>query len=518
MSIIDLVIFFIFTGGIVLLGASFYSRRTTADDFISAGRSLPGWVVGMSIFSTYVSSISYLGYPGKAYDADWNAFVFSLSIPIASWVAARWFVPFYRKQASVSAYAFLEERFGLWARWYASACYLLTQVARIGTIVYLLALPMNLLLGWDIRVVIIMTSLAIILYSMLGGVKGVIWADAIQGFIMIGGALVCLAILWWSFPGGPVESVRVAWEAGKFSLGSFSLTTLGESTFWVCLVYGIFTNLQNYGIDQNYVQRYHAAKTDREARFSALFGGYLFIPVSAVFFLIGTALWSYYHSQFAIGELPFTKGDQVFPYFIVHVLPTGLTGLLVASIFAAGMSTVSTSITSGATVVLSDFFERLTTQSLPAGNGSGRSREDKMSGRQDECAASSRALGERQEEGTARPSRAALLVLRLSSLVIGLLGILISLALVNVDSILDSWWKLSSVFSGGMLGLFLLGFLSQKARHVDAAIGVICGVLVIAWISLGDSGIHEYLAIVFGTIVIFLVGFVLAKAANRVAS
>ena len=483
MNIIDLIIFFVFTGGIVLLGASFYSRKATADDFTSAGRSLPGWVVGMSIFSTYVSSISYLGYPGKAFDANWNAFVFSLSIPIASWAAAKWFVPFYRKQTSVSAYSFLEERFGLWARWYASACYLLTQIARIGTIVYLLALPMNLLLGWDIRMVIVVTSVAIIFYSMLGGVKGVIWADAIQGFIMIGGAVICLFILWFSYPGGPVESLRVAWQADKFSLGSFSLSTLSESTFWVCLIYGIFTNLQNYGIDQNYVQRYHAAKSDSEARFSALFGGYLFIPVSAVFFLIGTALWSYYNAS-----LPFreglgvgVKGDEVFPYFIVNVLPTGLTGLLVASIFAAGMSTVSTSITSGATVVLCDFYQKIKMKS-DAG------RPSSHSGRSGEVS-----------------------FLRLSSIIIGLLGMTVALALVDVDSILDSWWKLSSIFSGGMLGLFLLGFISQKVRNVDAAIGVVCGFLVIAWISLGNSGIHEYLAIVFGTITIFLVGFLLAK-------
>ena len=513
MNIIDLIIFFVFTGGIVLFGASFYSRKATADDFTSAGRSLPGWVVGMSIFSTYVSSISYLGYPGKAYDSNWNAFVFSLSIPVASWVAARWFVPFYRKQTSVSAYSFLEERFGLWARWYASACYLLTQIARIGTIVYLLALPMNLLLGWDIRMVIVLTSIAIIAYSMLGGVKGVIWADAIQGFIMIGGALVCLCILLFAHPGGPVESMRMAWEADKFSLGSFSLTTLGESTFWVCLVYGIFTNLQNYGIDQNYVQRYHAAKSDREARFSALFGGYLFIPVSAVFFLIGTALWSYYHATPELASQLLNsstsqplKGDEVFPFFIVHVLPTGLTGLLVASIFAAGMSTVSTSITSGATVVLSDFWRRLSSQSAICRDGvhSPSANDEAKCGR-----------GMNPVPTAGEIGGGGLLVLRLSSLVIGVLGILIALALVNVDSILDSWWKLSSIFSGGMLGLFLLGFLSRKARNIDAAIGVVCGFLVIAWISLGNSGIHEYLAIVFGTITIFLVGFLLTKWLQR---
>ena len=116
MSIIDTIVFLIFTGGVVLLGCSFFSKKRTSDEFTSAGRSLPGWVVGMSIFATYVSSISYLAYPGKAYMADWNAFVFSLSIPIASYFAARYFVPFYRNLDSVSAYSFLEKR--LWGPYF----------------------------------------------------------------------------------------------------------------------------------------------------------------------------------------------------------------------------------------------------------------------------------------------------------------------------------------------------------------------------------------------------------------
>lgn len=150
MTILDTIVFLVFTGGIVLFGCSFFSKKRTSDEFTSAGRSLPGWVVGMSIFATYVSSISYLAYPGKSYMEDWNAFVFSLSIPIASYFAARYFVPFYRSIGSVSAYSFLEMRFGIWARSYASFCYLLTQIARMGSILYLLALPMNALLGWDI--------------------------------------------------------------------------------------------------------------------------------------------------------------------------------------------------------------------------------------------------------------------------------------------------------------------------------------------------------------------------------
>lgn len=356
MHIIDIIVFLLFTGGVVAFGCSFFKKKGTSEEFTSAGRSLPGWVVGMSIFATYVSSISYLGYPGKAFSGDWNAFVFSLSIPIASYFAARYFVPFYRSQDSISAYSFLENRFGPWARIYASSCYLLTQIARTGSILYLLALPMNVLLGWHIQTIIVVTSVAIVLYSMLGGMKAVIWTEAIQGIILIGGALVCMFILLFDMPGGPVQTFSIAMEDGKFSLGSFG-SSLSESTFWVCLIYGIFTNLQNYGIDQSYVQRYHTAKNEKEAKFSALFGGYLFIPVSAVFFMIGTGLYAFYKVH--PGILPDGVGaDYVFPFFIVNELPVGLTGLLIASIFAAGMSTIATSVTSSSTIILTDYYQR----------------------------------------------------------------------------------------------------------------------------------------------------------------
>lgn len=475
MQLLDLIIFLIFTGGIVLFGCSFFKKKTSSEEFTSAGRSLPGWIVGMSIFATYVSSISYLGYPGKAFASDWNAYVFSLSIPIASYFAAKYFVPFYRSQNSVSAYSFLEDRFGKWARLYASACYLLTQIARMGSILYLLALPMNILMGWEIHLVIIITSLAIIFYSMLGGIKAVIWTEAIQGFILIGGALICLGILLFSMPEGPGQSFSIAWENDKFSLGSFS-ADLTTSTFWVCMIYGIFTNLQNYGIDQNYVQRYHTAQSMKEAKFSALFGGYLFIPVSAIFFLIGTALYSYYKVYPELMADSSLKADYVFPYFIVNQLPTGLRGLLIASIFAAGMSTVATSITSSSTIILTDYYKRLRKNSSD------------------------------QEK---------LIVLKLSSILIGILGIIVAIGMLSVDSIIDAWWKLSSIFSGGMLGLFLLGYIAKNVRHMHAFIGVVCGVIVIGWISMAEylnlpgPHLHEYLAIVMGTIVIFLVGFLL---------
>jgi len=491
MHIIDFIVFLVFTLGVVVFGCSFFKKGSSADEFTSAGHSIPGWVVGMSIFATYVSSISYIGYPGKAFAADWNAFVFSLSIPIASYFAAKYFVPFYRHSGSVSAYTFLEEKFGAWARLYASACYLLTQIARMGSILYLLAVPMYILMGWDMHTVIILTSIGIIIYSMMGGLKAVIWADAIQGIILIGGAVLCLVILMCSMPEGPMQTFELAAHSpmgNKFSLGAFT-SDLTTSTFWVCLIYGIFINLQNYGIDQNYVQRYHAAKTDKDARFSALFGGYLFIPVSALFFLIGSALYSYY--QAGVAELPAeiqAKPDYVFPYFIVNGLPIGLRGLLIASIFAAGMSTVSTSVTSAATIILTDYVRPFFRKVRRYGGAGARGYEDSQ-------------------------RRLELAIVRLSSFGVGILGACVAIAMLSVESIIDAWWTLSSIFSGGMLGLFLLGCISQKINRTAALLGCICGIIVIAWISLADlwhlPGIHlhPYLAIVLGTTVIFLVGF-----------
>ncbi|MDR0988397.1 MAG: sodium:solute symporter [Prevotellaceae bacterium] len=483
MNTLDLIIFAFFTVGIVVVGCSFFQKKRTTDELTAAGRSLPGWVVGMSIFATYVSSISYLANPGKSYMSDWNAFVFSLSIPIASYFAAKYFVPFYRSLGSVSAYSYLETRFGPWARVYASTCYLLTQLARTGAILYLLALPMNQLLGWDMKAIIACTSLLILVYALAGGIKAVIWTEAIQGFILIAGALVCLGVLLFSMPEGPKQFVDIAIQNHKFSLGSFG-ASLSDSTFWVCLIYGVFINLQNYGIDQNYVQRYLTAKDTKSAKFSALFGGYLYIPVSAVFFLIGTALYTFYKVQPDLLPSGVT-GDAVFPHFIVHQLPHGLIGLLIASIFAAGMSTVATSITSSSTILLTDYYRRFFR----------RNADERQSVR----------------------------MIYLFNVLVTLLGCLVAFAFLQVSSALDAWWALSSIFSGGMLGLFLLGYICKKARNVDAILGTVCGVIVIAWMSLSPlfftqgsylsefrSPLHANLTIVIGTVVIFLVGFLLA--------
>ncbi len=487
LSIPDAIVFIVLVFSNILFGLSFYFRNRTSDQFTTGGHRIPSWVAGMSIFATYVSSISFLGLPGKAYMTNWNAFVFSLSIPVASYAAAKYFVPLYRRTGSVSAYYFLEQRFGAWARIYASTCYILTQLMRTGAILLLLALPLNALFGWNVRTIIVFTGLAVIIYSMLGGIQAVIWTDTIQGLILITGALVCAFYITFSIPGGPSRLFEIAITNHKFSLGSFS-PGLKESTFWVVLIYGLFINLQNYSIDQNYVQRYLTTESEKGAKRSAVFGSLLYIPVSIVFFYIGTALYSYYTAMPELLppelNLP-AAGDKVFPYFIATGLPKGITGLLIASIFSAGMSTISTSLNSSATIVLSDYYK-------------------KFAGRE---------VGE----------RTSMKVLYASSFLTGAAGICIALLLVGVESVLDAWWSLASVFSGGMLGLFLLGFISEKTEKAAAVTAVTAGIILITWMSLSPlcftesnllkfrSPFHSNLTIVFGTIVIFLTGFILSK-------
>ncbi|EAQ79660.1 sodium-dependent multivitamin transporter [Blastopirellula marina DSM 3645] len=495
-SPVDVVVLVIYLVGVVGLGAWFYGKSSNPEGYMAASRSMPGWVIGLSIFGTYVSSISFIALPGKAFSSNWNAIAFSISLPLAAWVATRWFVPYYRQGNSVSAYEHLEKRFGVWARTYAAVCYLLTQIARMGSVMYLLALPLHQLLGWDIPTLILVTGGLTTFYTLLGGIEGVIWTDALQSLVLAAGAIVCAILIPLNMPEGPSQLFEIASSHNKFSLGSLELM-LSEPTFWVVLVYGLFINLQNFGIDQSYIQRYIAAKSDADARRSVWLGAMVYVPISILFLWIGTALFAYYDARPELlppalqEDIAKGTGDGVFPYFIVAGLPVGVSGLLVAAIFAAAMSTLSTSLNGAATLTLADFYQRFyRPQASP---------------------------------------KESMIVLYVSTMLWGCLGTGTALAMIEVQSILDAWWKLAGIFSGGMLGLFLLGFLSRRARNPSAILAVIAGVLVILWMTLSRTSIwpaawadsqspfDQFLVIVFGTLTILLVGFALTQLFNQSA-
>lgn len=485
---LDIAVLVLYLAGSVGLGCYFLLRSRRPEAFMAAGRSLPAWLVGLSIFGTYVSSISFLALPGKAFIANWTPFAFSLSLPLCAWIAVRWFVPFYRSSGEISAYNHLEHRFGTWARTYAVVCYLLTQVARMGAVMYLLALPLHQLLGWDLRAIILVTGGLTTVYTLLGGIEGVIWTDAVQSIVLIAGALLCAIMIPFSMPEGPGQLFRIAAEHGKFSLGSLG-PSLTEETFWVVLVYGLFINLQNFGIDQSYVQRYHTAKSEWAAGRSVWLAALLYVPVSAFFFFIGTALFAYYTAQPELlpseiwAEVQAGKGDNVFPFFIVDQLPPGFAGLVIAAIFAAAMSTLSSSLNGAATLTLADLYKRFL----------------------------------RPDPG----ERESMAVLYGSTLAWGTIGTGTALAMIRVRSALDAWWNLAGLFSGGMLGLFLLGLISRRARNPAAVTGVIVGILVILWMALSpkwdslpshlQNPLHNYLVVVVGTLTILLVGLLVGR-------
>jgi SSS family solute:Na+ symporter len=476
---IDAAIVAAYLVGIVAFGSWFVRRNRSAERFMAAGRAIPGWAVGLTIFGSYVSSISFLALPGKAFDSNWNFFVFSLSLPAAAWIAARYFVPFYRKSGEISAYHHLEHRFGPWARTYAVVCYLLTMLVRTGSVMYLLTLPLAGLLGLGVPTLIVALGVVMTIYPLLGGTEAVIWTGVAQSILLVAGALVILAWLVFGAPGGPGHIFTLAAEQGKFSLGSLS-GSLAAPTLWVVLAYGMAENLRNFGITQSYVQLYITARSDRAAVRSVWMSALLYIPVSAVFFFIGTALWAFYAGR--PGPLPEgVAGDKVLPYFINTQLPVGIAGFVIAAICAAA---TDSNFNSMATLVNCDIYTRYF-----------------------------------------RPNasdRESLWVLRLSTLACGIGSTVIALAMTRARTVLDAWWTMAGIFTGGMLGLFLLGLVSRRAGNVAAILGVVVGVLVILWMTLSlpetqgllgwgwpqglRSEMTGLLINVFGTSAILLVG------------
>ncbi len=478
----DLAIIALYLLGTTVFGAWFVRRSGTLEGYILGGRNLPGWAVGLSILGTYLSSISFLANPGKAYASDWRPFVFSLTLPLACWLAARWFIPLYRHRIQTTAYEHLEHRFGYWARAYAGISLILLQIGRVAVVLYLIALAMTQLLGWPVHWVIIGLGLLTLIYTAAGGFAAVIWTDVVQSIVLLLGALLCVVLLFTAIPGGVDTVLKVSNEHHKLGLGGFSPDLLHQG-FWVILLFGLVENLRNFGIDQNYVQRFLSARSDRDAIRSLWLGGLLYIPVSALFFLIGTLLFVFYQIN-PIADLP-SKPDQVFPFFIVEQVPGGLVGILIAAILAAGMSTLDSSLNSSATVWTMDFYRR------------------RLSPDADDVS--------------------LLRTTRIGTAVVGVLGTAAALLMIQARSALDVWWEISAIFGGGMLGLFLLGLLVPRANGRQALIATGLGIVLIAWGTLGKAlpadspwsfPLHSMLIGLCGTSLILASGWVMSLSAG----
>jgi len=467
-STIDLVIIIAYILATTAFGAWFVKRSGDMKGFTLAGKSIPGWAIGLSLMATYLSSISFLANPGKTYASDWRPFVFSLTLPIAIWIAAKWFIPLYRNHVQTTAYEYLEARFALWARLYMGLAYILLQIGRFAVVLYLTALALAALLGVDIKVLILGLGLLTMVYTLLGGFAAVIWTDVVQSVVLLLGGLVCLGLLISGLDGGWQQLQGVASSHHKFDLGSMDFDLLIQG-FWVIFIFGIVENLKNFSVDQNYVQRFLSASSENEAKKALWLGGLLYIPISALFFMIGTTLFVYY-LNISPDDLP-AKADQIFPYFIVHELPVGVVGIVIAGVLAAGMSTLDSSFNSSATVVTIDFYKRVLNPDAD--------------------------------------DAAQLRVIHGATLVIGVVATMASLAMMSVKTALDVWWQISAIFGGGMLGLFLSALLLPKLTSPQAMIATLMGVLFVAWASATKLGVDMDVGFPLHTMMIGVVGTLL---------
>ena len=510
---IDLSIIFIYLLAMVWVGYYFSRKNKNSDQFTKASGSIPGWAIGLSIYATFLSSNTFLGVPGKAFGSNWNAFVFSISMPFAAWVASKYFVPFYRGTGEISAYTHLENRFGPWARTYTVICFLLTQLARMGSIFFGMALSLQALVGYPMSTIMIVMGICIILYTVMGGMEAVIWTEVVQAIIKTLGAVLILYLVVAEMPGGMSDILHIGETNNKFSLGSLS-PDFTESTFWVVFFYGFFINLNNFGMDQNYVQRYHTATSSKQASRSVWLCVALYVPASLLFFIIGACLFAYYQvhpeliatvklqvagerlgagatasqtAEFAAAMKPADYGDKVMPHFMVTKIPTGLVGLIVSAILSAAMSTISSGMNASATVFTMDIYKRYF-------------RPD---------------IGDKKK----------LFVLHLSTVVFGLLGLITGIAMIGVKSLLDIWWELSGIFAGGMLGLFLLGIISRRTKSHEAFTATLIGIMMILWMTFSKqlpeqyaflkNPLHNNMVIVVGTLTIFLAGLLLTARKRK---
>ena len=513
LPVLDLAIIFIYLLAMVLVGFYFSRKNKNSDQFTKASGSIPGWAIGLSIYATFLSSNTFLGVPGKAFGSNWNSFVFSISMPFAAWIASKYFVPFYRGTGEISAYTHLENRFGPWARTYTVICFLLTQLARMGSIFFGIALSLQALLGYPMATIMIVMGVCIILYTVMGGMEAVIWTEVVQGIIKTLGAVLILYLIISKMPGGISDIIKIGKENNKFSLGSIS-TNLTQSTFWVVLFYGFFINLNNFGMDQNYIQRYHTAKNSKQASRSIWFCVALYVPASFLFFIIGACLFAYYNvhpeliqsvkNQVALERLggtgssaqitqlastlsPADYGDKVMPHFMVTKIPTGLVGLIVSAILSAAMSTISSGMNASATVFTMDIYKRYFRPKM----------------------------GEKKK----------LFALHAATVVFGLLGLGTGIAMIGVKSLLDAWWELSGIFAGGMLGLFLLGIISRQTKNAEAFTATLIGIIVILYMTFSPylpekysflrNPLHKNMVIVVGTLTIFLAGLLLTATKRK---
>ena len=471
----------------IYIGMFFAKRQKTSDKFFTGGRNIPPWAIGISIMATLISSITFLAYPAAAYKSNWILLVQGLMVPLVLVGLVGYIVPLFRRTIGISTYEYFEKRFGLPARMYSSVAFILMHFSKLGTVVYLMSLALGTMMGADILTTIWIVTIAIIVITFYGGLEGVIWMDVFQGIWLMLGGLICIGIILFVPSGGPAEVFRVMNEADKISFGPYDMD-FARLTFIVMAINGIFYALQKYGTDQTIVQRYLAAKSDKEAIRASLIGVLLSVPLWAMFMFIGSALFAFY--KLSPGLLPEGMlSEGVFPHFITTQLPVGVKGFIIAALIAAAISTIASDINCLSAIGVEDFYSRF-----------------------------NKKLTDKNK-------------LRMAKIIIVVSGLL-SAVIATIyyywggEGVLGVVFGLYAIFSAGIVGMFLLGVLIPKANEKGLYVGMIACILFTAWATLTTTSYevngtkellwdlgnlnfphHTYMLGVYSHFVLFFVGW-----------
>jgi SSS family solute:Na+ symporter len=487
---IDYLIVIVSIAAAIAMGVYFAHRQKDTSTYFAGGGKIPAWAVGMSIFATLISSVTFLAYPGAAYEGNWILLVQGLMVPIVLVALIGIIVPLFRKVIRLSTYEYFERRFGLFARLYSSLAFTLGHFSKAGTVFFLVSMALATFLGIDIYTVVLVLGITIIILTLLGGMEAIVWMDVVQGALLIGGGVICVAILLFSTQGGPSEVFAIASEHNKIDVGPYDWS-LTELTFLVMVLNGIFYALQKYGTDQTIVQRYLAARNDREAKKAAYIGVLMSVPIWAMFMFIGTCLFAFYHAQGAPLLPEGLKADEVFPYFIAHELPVGIRGLIIAALAAAAISSLDADLNCLSAIAVQDYYVRF---------------KKKASDRQQ---------------------------LRFGKWMVvvcgaGAVGVACLYISWGGEGVLGALFALYAIFSAGIVGIFMLGLFSRRANKQGLYIGIAAAVLFTAYavltstkvdihgtgvketlLDLGDWNFshHKYMLGVYSHIIVLVVGY-----------
>ena len=465
----------LYLAAMIGMGIGFSFRNKDSDDFFRGGQRVPWFVAGMSIFATMLSSITFMAIPAKSYATDWVYFIYNMTAIAIAPLVILLFLPFFRKIDATSAYEYLEKRFNRAARLFASASFVLFQVGRMAVVLYLPALALTAITPLSEQECILLMGGLSIVYCALGGLEAVVWTDTVQSFVLMGGALVSLGLILSQVDGGAVGFLSTATEHGKlqvanwdFSSGSFASTAL-----WVVVLGGLAQNLVSYSSDMAVVQRYMAVSDLARAKKAIWTNAVAVLPASLLFFGVGTALFVFYaHNPDRLD--PTFKTDSIFPLFIARELPVGIAGLVVAGIFSAAQSTISTSMNSMSTAIVTDFVRPLS---------------------------------------RIRSERGYLRLGRILTVALGLMGMCLALLFASSDiqSVWDQFMMILGLFGGSMCGLFCLGIFTTRANGTGAIIGAVAGAAGLFLVQ-EYTDVHLFLYALVGISICCVVGYLSSYA------